>query len=95
MSVNALKLNADKTELILIGNPKRVVKVQPFEFTLGDSVVEPSTTPKNLGVTFDDTLSFKQFCLKSASATALHMRSLSKIRDHLSRDPCFCYKSRP
>ncbi len=86
MSDNYLKLNADKTELILIGNPKRVAKVQHFELTLGDSVVRPSSSARNLGVIFDDTLSFKQFCLKSASAATFHIRPLSKIRDHLSRD---------
>jgi len=86
MSDNYLKLNADKTELILIGNPKRVAKVQHFELTVGDSAVRPSAFARNLGVIFDDTLSFKQFCLKSASAATFHIRSLSKIRDHLSRD---------
>ena len=86
MSDNFLKLNSDKTELILIGNPKRVAKVGHFELTIGDSVVRPSASARNLGVMFDDTLSFKQFCLKSASAATFHIRSLSMIRDHLSRD---------
>jgi len=48
MSDNFLKLNADKTELILIGNPKRVAKVQHFELTVGDSAVRPSTSARNL-----------------------------------------------
>ncbi len=86
MSANYLKLNADKTELLLIGNPKRVAKVRDFELSIGDSIVRPSASARNLGVIFDDTLSFKQSCLKSASAAAFHIRSLSRIRDHLSRD---------
>jgi len=61
------KDNVDKTELILIGNPKREAKVQHFELTVGDSVVRSSSSARNLGVILDDTLSFKQFCLKSAS----------------------------
>ena len=73
MSDNFLKLNADKTELILIGNPKRVAKVEHFELTVGDSVVRPSCSARNLGVILDDTLSFKQFCLKSASAATFHV----------------------
>ncbi len=86
MSANYLKLNSDKTELLLIGNPKRVAKVRDFELSIGDSIVRPSASARNLGVIFDDTLSFKQSCLKSASAAAFHIRSLSRIRDHLSRD---------
>jgi len=86
MSDNFLKLNADKTEPILIGNPKRVNKSHHFELTLGYSVVRPSASARNLGVIFEDTLSFKQFCLKSASAATFHIRSLSKYLDHLSRD---------
>jgi len=65
MSDNFLKRNADETELILIGNPKRVAEVQHFELTIGDSVVRPSDSARNLGVIFDETLSFQQFCLKS------------------------------
>ncbi len=86
MSDNFLKLNADKTELLLIGNPKRVSKVQSFQLAVGDAVVRPSASARNLGVIFDDTLSFKQFCLKSASAATFHIRSLSRIRSHLSHD---------
>jgi len=43
---------------ILIGNPKGVAKVQYFELTIGDSVVRPSVCARNIGVIFDDTLSF-------------------------------------
>jgi len=49
-------------------------------------VVRHSASARNIGVTFDDTLPFKQFSLNSASAATLHIRSLSKFRDHLSRD---------
>jgi len=86
MSANVLKLNSDEAEFILIGSPKRVAKVQHFELTVGDSVVRPHASARILGVMFDDTLSFKQFCLKSAAVATFHIRSHSKFRDHLSRD---------
>ena len=72
MSDNFLKHKSDKTELILIGNPMRVAKGRNFELTIGDPVVTSSASGRNLGVMFDDTLSFKQFCLKSASAAIFH-----------------------
>jgi len=86
MSDNFPKLKADNTELILTGNPKSVAKDQHFELTVGDSLVRPSASARNLGVIFDESLSLRHFCLKSASTTTFHIRSLSKIRDHLSRD---------
>jgi len=57
-----------------------------LQLAIGDSVVRPSASARNLGVIFNDILSFKQFCLKSGSAAALHIRSLSMIGDHLSHD---------
>jgi len=73
MSANFLKLNAHTTELILIGNSKRVAKIQHFELKIDDPVVRPSASSRILGVIFEDTLSVKQFCLKSASAAAFHI----------------------
>jgi len=54
MSDNFLKLNADKTELILIGNPKRVAKVQHFELTVGDFVFRSLASVRNFGVILND-----------------------------------------
>jgi hypothetical protein len=42
MADNFLKLNDDKTELLLIGNPKRVVKIQNFHVLVGDNAVKAS-----------------------------------------------------
>ncbi len=86
ISANFLKLNSDKTELLLIGDPKRVAKVKNFELVVGDNTVKPSASARNLGVIFDDKLSVKSFILKSASAAFFHIRSIARIRDHLPRD---------
>jgi len=47
----------------------------------------PADSARNVDIIFGDTLSFEEFCRKkSASVAALHIRFLSKIRDHLSCD---------
>jgi len=56
LSANFLNPNADKTELLLIGNPMRVAKVQNFELAIGNSVIRPWAFTGNLGVIFDDTV---------------------------------------
>ncbi len=86
MASNFLKLNDDKTELVLIGNPKRLAKIHDFELSIGSIKVKPSPCARNLGVYFDSSLSFKPFVQKSAATATYHIRSLVAIRDHLPRE---------
>ena len=86
MAANFLKLNDDKTELVLIGHPKRLAKIRDFELSVGHIKVKPSPCARNLGVYFDSSLSFKPFIQKTAATATYHVRSLVAIRDHLPRD---------
>jgi len=86
MADNFLKLNDDKTELILIGHPKRLVKTHDLELSVGSTKVKPSPCARNLGVFFDSSLSFNPFIQKTAATATFHIRSLVAIRDHLSSD---------
>lgn len=86
MASNFLKLNDDKTELVLIGNPKRLAKIHDFELSVGSIKVKPSPCARNLGVYFDNSLSFKPFVQKTAASATYHIRSLVAIRDHVPRD---------
>jgi len=54
----------DKTELVLIGHPKRLPKIHDFVLLKGINKVKPSPCPRNLGVYFDSALSFKTFVQK-------------------------------
>jgi len=86
MADNFLKINDDKTELLLIGNPKRVTKIQNFQLLVGDNAVKPSACARNLGVYFDSTLSLKTFMNKTAATAMYQIRNLAAIRDHLPRE---------
>ena len=83
MSDNFLKLNDDKTELLLIGHPKRTANLADFTINIGGAVVRPSPCARNLGVLFDSGLTFNSFIQKTASTAVLHIRSLARIRDYL------------
>jgi len=83
---NFLKLNDDKTELLLPGNPKRVAEIHNFQLIIGDNAVKPSACVRSLGVYFDSTLSFKTFINKTAASAMYHNRTLAAIRDHLPRE---------
>ena len=57
MSLNKLKLNGDKTELLIIGSQFRtILKVS----TNYGSVILPSKYARNIGVTFDSVLNFER-----------------------------------
>ena len=56
MLAHHLKLNLDKTELLLL--PEKACPLKDLSITVGNSTVSPSQSTKNLGVTLDNTLSF-------------------------------------
>ena len=59
MTVNKLKLNEDKTEIILISSPKSNLTL-PSSVDLNGCSITISSSVRNLGVTFDQSLSFHQ-----------------------------------
>jgi len=46
---NKLLVNDDKADLILIGTRQQLSKLQPVNVSVGSSVINPSSTVKNLG----------------------------------------------
>jgi len=87
MASSFLKLNDDKTELILLGNPKTSVDDTQFPVTRAESTVMPPACARYIEVYFDGTLSCKTFINKTAACVVYHIRSLAATRDHLPREP--------
>ena len=60
MSVNLLKLNDDKTEVLMITSKEHICSDQNIAINVGGCDIHPSTEqPRNLGVLFDSTCSLK------------------------------------
>ena len=56
MNDNFLKLNGDKTELLIITTREELSKISDISFKVGDQSISPSDDPpRNLGVIFDST----------------------------------------
>ncbi|XP_068184064.1 uncharacterized protein [Antennarius striatus] len=85
MTNNFLHLNSDKTEVVVLV-PKTVRDVVPSDvITLDGITFEAKTTARNLGVIFDQDLSFNTH-IKQVSRTAFfHLRNIAKIRHILKR----------
>ncbi len=74
MKEHHLQLNLAKTELLVV--PATPTLQHDFSIQLGTSIITPSTSVRNLGVIFDDQLTFKEHIAK----TARSLRSASERR---------------
>ena len=85
MSLNKLKLNPNKTEIILIGSKSKKSKLIT---SLPDSIlgekIDFNDKVRNLGVIFDSDFSFTQHISSVCKSCFYHIRDLSRIRRHLT-----------
>ena len=87
MTDNKLKLNADKTEILLIYPPKFSNHASlPSSINLIDSSITVSPSARNLGVTLDQTLSFQLHITNICCTCFLELRRISSIRHFLTED---------
>ena len=80
-----LKLNPDKTDLIIIGTEQQRNKViNHFPVKLLGSDTFPSDTVRNLGVIFDSAFNFRQHISQVCNSCFYHIRDLRRIRRYIS-----------
>ena len=81
---NKLKLNQDKTELLVISSKYR--PRPPLDYIrVGEEVVQSSKQARNLGVGFDQCLDFKEHVKITCKSAFFRIRSIAKIRRYLSQ----------
>ncbi len=84
MPDNFLQLNADKTEILLVG-PKSQSSSQHDIFIDIDGVqIRPSTTVRNLGVLFDSALCFDSHIGQIVKSCFYQLRNIVRIRPSLN-----------
>ena len=86
MNQNMLKLNDDKTELIVFTSKYKQDLYNDLSITIGDTVVDCSSQVKDLGVIFDRVLSLRQHVSYTSRACRFHPRSISRIRKYILQD---------
>ena len=87
MSTNKLKLNPDKTELLLIGNERQRSKyLSMFPIELLGVKTYPAKSARNLGVIFDKNFNFHSHISAICSSCIYHIWDLRRIRRHLDLD---------
>lgn len=87
MVFNELKLNQDKTELLII-NARYCFCPSLSCLHVGDINADPMKASSNLGVVFGDTMSFKSHIADVCKSSFYHLRNtcISRIRKYLTRE---------
>ena len=85
MESSKLKLNPDKTDLIIIGIKQQQNRdINHFPVNLLGSDTFPSDTVRNLGVVFDSNFNFRQHISQVCKSCFYHLRDLRRIQRHIS-----------
>ncbi len=82
MKEHHLQLNLAKNELLVL--PATPTLQHDFTIQLGSSTITPSASVRNLGVIFDDQLTFKEHIAKTARSCRFALHNIRKIRPFLT-----------
>ena len=85
MNHNFLKLNDDKTELLIITTHEELSKISHISTKVGDQSISPSYDPPKWGVIFDSTCCLDTHFAKLCRNINLNLFSIAKIRKYLDR----------
>ncbi len=82
MKEHHLQLNLAETELLVF--PATPTLQHDFTIQLGSSTITPSASVRNVGVIFDDQLTFKDHIAKTARSCRFALHNIRKIRPFLT-----------
>jgi hypothetical protein len=83
MHINKLKLNNDKTEVMLLGTKQQLSKISLSTFPIMDVDVPVTKEVRNLGVLMDSNMSLSSHVSTLTKAAYYHLRNIGQIRKFL------------
>jgi hypothetical protein len=86
MTKNKLKLNEDKTEIIILSSPFNRQEINVEHIQVGTAAISPALSVRNLGVIFDSHLTMGNHVRRVCSTAYYHLRNISSIRKALTHD---------
>ena len=88
MRHNMLKLNDDKTELIVFASRYNQHLYSDASMMIGNTTVVCEPQVKNLGVIFDQVMSMRQHVNYTSRTAQFHLRNISRIRRYIPEESC-------
>ena len=88
MTSNLLKLNADKTETLLVSRNVKPCPVPQLCINFNGEKIVSSKQVRNLGVIFDSKFSLEAHVNKVCQASYLQLYNISQVRKCLSKAAC-------
>ena len=87
MSQNKLKLNADKTEVFVLGTPKQQAKISVPSISVNGEIVKILNIPiDNLGSVFDPSMNMAAHVSKAVKSANYHLLNIGRIRKYLTAE---------
>ena len=88
MSVNMLKLNDEKTEVLFITSSFYQKSLRSCSLLVDQTPVSPSKSARNIGVVFDDKMQMNSHINSICKTAHFHLRKIGTIRKYLTQDAC-------
>ena len=86
MASNFLKLNDDKTELLLLGSHQNLLKLNTESISVGECNILPSSSVRNIGCIFDPQLKMDLQVSLTCKSAWYRLHQIGKIRPYLTVD---------
>lgn len=86
MRANLLKLNQEKTELMIFAPKNRLVEIEGLSLSFGDNTIHNTPFVKNLGTYFDTSLTMEKHCNALSKSCYFHLRNIGRIRNYITED---------
>lgn len=86
MNSNFLKLNTDKTEVMVFGKKSQLQKLNIGTIRIGDTEIKPALHATNIGVVLDTNLSMVNQVNKMVASAWYQLHNISRIRKYLTTE---------
>ena len=88
MVVNKLKLNDSKTEFFVAASAHNLRNFPDVQLNVGNTLISPSETIRNLGVIFDHRMSMSNHISHICSTVTFYLRNIARIRRFIDQSAC-------
>ena len=85
LSSNFLKLNPEKTEMMVLGSRHNHSTFQPRNLNIDGHATSPSSSARNLGVVFDHLFNMEKHVSSICRSANFHLRNVRRIRKYMSK----------